>query len=317
MVGRLFLHLGAHKTASTHLQRCLELLSPQLRGESVAYAGPKQIRADAGLILRQATLQAKKQNPPFKVAEHLDDLAAGADVLLLSEENLLGHMRLRDDPAETAAIYPEADRRVRELALACPETPIDIFIAVREPTDFLYSSYAQDIRFRKVRPFDEFLHGLTPDAFRWSELIARLAAVPEVDHVYVWSYESYPAVFPALIDILSGGTLKGRRPAVTRRVYESLSKAAVEMALGEVAAGREAPPASLLTRKHPRQSPEDRFTYWDDATHEESKRRFQADIDLIQSYEDVTWVSPIDFKDDEGAQTISGLKYRVRLRICS
>ena len=119
---RVILHIGAHKTATTYLQRRLDAHRTVLETQGVAYAGPDQLREHAArrlpftaphlVAVRVALARARKQ---------------GAARLILSEENLLGPMAdlprgLYLDPARRLAPVIKAELEDYRASLA-PQHP--------------------------------------------------------------------------------------------------------------------------------------------------------------------------------------------------
>jgi hypothetical protein len=189
---RLCLHLGPHRTASTHLQRALGGARPAMGRAGVALLLPQDLRGD-GLPLEAV---AAGTAPPEDVARLRAGCAPGAGGLILSEENLLG-------PALRRGLgplpYPRAPERLaRLLAAAGWEAPVRLLLALRQPADWIVSLWSQRLIAGHGQPFEVFAEGLAPAALGWSELIARLLAVPGVAGADLWRFADYPAVLPAL-----------------------------------------------------------------------------------------------------------------------
>ena len=184
------LHLGAHKTASTHLQKCLRVA---LDGaQNACFLGPSEMRtAPFGF----EALAARGPGDPAgaEAAAALRRRIAGVPCVVISEENVLGTAHAPKMLRE-ARFYPRADARLAHLVAGLGAARVRLHLAVRDPAGFLVSAYCQRLYAGQVLPFAAFLGGLSPDRLRWSEMLGRLLAVPGVAGVTLWRYEDYPGV---------------------------------------------------------------------------------------------------------------------------
>ncbi|WP_134727251.1 hypothetical protein [Paracoccus luteus] len=225
----LTVHVGAHKTATTHLQSTLRAMIPALLRAGVHYSDVVHWRGDramdAGLIRladRLARRAPAAAPSPFRpqpggaaargadplrgdqkaVARVLDGIVANWPQVVLSEENILG--RIRSDRLFGAdnTIYPSAGPRVDALGAVLRRRPMRLCLSIREPAGFLTSAFAMQVLGGRELLFDAYLDGFAPDLLSWSGLAERLLAVPGVAGLTVWRYEDYPAIRPALFDRL-------------------------------------------------------------------------------------------------------------------
>lgn len=104
------IHIGAHKTASTHLQRLLLRNAARLSAKGCAYFGPNRLRHD----LRLPPLCVDRPANARVIAPLVSDLrnaAARGQKLVVSEENILGTTRA-DIIARADRLYPDADGQI-------------------------------------------------------------------------------------------------------------------------------------------------------------------------------------------------------------
>ena len=186
------IHIGAHKTATTHLQATLERISEALRQDGVAVATMTQLREATGPLLRRPGLRARlmPRVPGSDLATVLGALGRGADRVVLSEENWIG------EAFEGAACppYPDATRRLSRIVQALPGRDVTLYLAVRHPAEFASSVYAEALRHHPgkvdaLRMRHYWLAAETP----WSDLIARLQTACPSAAIVVWRYETYRA----------------------------------------------------------------------------------------------------------------------------
>jgi hypothetical protein len=193
----LAIHLGAHKTATSHLQHGFSKARGILRQKGVAYFGPELLRGK----LPMPRLAGKAVSPPSALLEAFHRNRACK--LVLSEENILGTTR-SDLVAKGARFYPAAAPRLTRLlqALGCQNATI--YLSIRAPLAFLTSAHGQQQNAGRFDPIEVYTAKMTRDALRWSELVQRLGAVPGVSRVVVWRYEDYPAIVPQVFEDMLG-----------------------------------------------------------------------------------------------------------------
>lgn len=196
----IVLHLGAHKTASTHLQLALARARIALTGHGVLYIGPDELRR-RGLGLPEY-LSLAGEDPDH--AGRLQAAFAGpCDRLVLSDENILGNAH-NVEMIKTARFYDRASLRLKRLKALLPQGRLFLALGIRNPAGFLASAYAQRLMSGRLERFDDYVQGLDPARLRWSELIARVqAAVPDAGWT-IWRYEDYPGNAPAILEALLG-----------------------------------------------------------------------------------------------------------------
>ncbi|WFE73627.1 hypothetical protein [Roseinatronobacter sp. S2] len=199
---KLHLHIGAHKTASTHLQHLLRNNVSRLQARSVACFGPQLLRTRMKLPQLGADHPAgQRLTAPLVLA--LQQAQSRGQRLVISEENILGTTRA-NIIACGHRLYPNADRRVTRFLTLVGARDVTLYLAVRNPPDFVNSAYGQQIKGGKLINFESYIAGFDPLALRWSELVARLVACPAVGRLVLWRYEDYGQVLPDILAHLLG-----------------------------------------------------------------------------------------------------------------
>ncbi|MCC1481750.1 hypothetical protein [Roseibaca sp. Y0-43] len=191
------IHVGAHKTATSHLQHGFSKARGILRQKGVAYFGPELLRGK----LPMPRLAGKTTQPPTALLDAFHRNRACK--LVLSEENILGTTR-SDMVAKGARFYPAAAPRLTRLMQAVGCQNATIYLSIRAPLAFLTSAHGQQQNAGRFDPMETYLAKIAPDALRWSDLVSRLGAVPGVGRVVVWCYEDYPAIMPLVFDDMLG-----------------------------------------------------------------------------------------------------------------
>lgn len=265
------LHIGAHKTASTHLQKSLEAAADQLADWDVCFLGPKDLRKD-GVPLNKRI--ARGQTAP--------DMAGTCDELVISEENLMGP---QFKATARKPLYPQGAKKVAAITEALEGADVTLFMAVRDPATWLASLYAHAVFNGKAHEgIVEFCGAKTPEKLRWSDLVAELA---ETNRVVVWPQEEYADLFPRIIEEMLG---EGAEiDPIENRVNASISGAAIAI-LEREGADRPEPQKSARMAKaqFPVRGPEDKFQPWSKAVLAASRAAYEADLNRIMDLENVT-----------------------------
>ncbi|MEO0362077.1 MAG: hypothetical protein AAF322_13260, partial [Pseudomonadota bacterium] len=103
----LHLHLGAHKTGSTHLQATLRRDRAALEADGLRLVPPEQARAGRGGLAGRLV-----------AGRRLARLTAGEGLTLASDENTLG---LCAEIVAAGALYPDARARIALWSRAAEE----------------------------------------------------------------------------------------------------------------------------------------------------------------------------------------------------
>ena len=220
------LHLGAHKTASTHLQKSLARNGDLLAQNAIRYFGPKFLRHKEHAFLDLFALRAEGEAIGNRSGpEQIEWLADGAKQVVLSEENILGPVF---NKLNSGVLYPQADLRIERFTETISPHPVTVFIAIREPAKWLASLYSQRVIGGDLRSFEEFVGDNTPELLKWSNLIERLAKIPGERQIFVWRKEDYPEVAAPVLRRMIGWRLGPLLERVEGRVNAGLSSAAIE-----------------------------------------------------------------------------------------
>jgi len=274
------LHVGVHKTASTHLQKTLARNASLLRDNGVGFVGPESLRQPGQSLQALFGLGDRADAPGGHDAQaQLRRLAGdGAARLVISEENALGPMVGEGAPGP---LYPNADLRIERLIRALAPSPVRLFVGLREPAGWLASVYRHKLFNGSYPTFDDFAGGVDPAALRWSNLIERLRRVGGVGRLYIWRQEDYPAVAGPVFRRMLGWKLGPQVARIEGRVNEGLSHKAVEQLLrwGESDDPRGA--ARKARALFPITTPESRFAPWPAAVLARSRAAYDADIARI------------------------------------
>lgn len=197
-------HLGAHKTASTHLQIALQRAQAQLQALGLGVFTPRHLRAPE-LGLQDYVTRAADDPARIDHAARLRAAFAATATrrLVVTEENILGNAH---DPElmRHARFYPRAEAVVPRVMELLPDGACTLALAIRDPASFLVSAYSQRLMSGAPDAFDAFLSGLDPRVLSWADLVERLRRAAPRARIIVWRFEDYPAVAPAVLAAILG-----------------------------------------------------------------------------------------------------------------
>ncbi len=220
-------HVGAHKTATTHLQKTIRRVLDPLAEEGVRFYGPENFRMPGRTIPALFGFQAGKDKPlPKRLPnEQLALMAKDAQRIVFSEENFIGPLN-SPNGLGLKRRYKPAGERLGAFAAAIGQE-IDVFLAIRRPTGFMNSAYCQMLLGGQVRPLGEYLRRNPLSGVDWVDLVARIRATPGVGQCIVWRYEDYRPLFEQITALMLGEAAAKLVPTVDRPINAGLSAAAV------------------------------------------------------------------------------------------
>ncbi|MEL6793185.1 MAG: hypothetical protein AAFP78_07010 [Pseudomonadota bacterium] len=207
----IHLHLGAHKTASTHIQAVLRKNAARLAGEGVRVVAPSEVR---GLIGRGQRAAAEMAPIPSLraalAARRLRRFLEGDERIAVSDENALG---LTGEIIAAGALYPHAAARLRLWRSAAGARPLAVYFAVRDYAPFFAGAHAQSIRGGAMIPLEPAqIARLAALPRRWPDVIADIRRALPAARMTLWRFEDYAALQAEILRRMTGaGDLEPRR----------------------------------------------------------------------------------------------------------
>jgi hypothetical protein len=211
-ITRWRIHIGAHKTATTHVQEILTLMRPQLLERGVDFVDNHAVRRSGlakALLERRVAARLpllRGRRAAALMARHLDPLRAGPTSFVLSEEKLMGgSLSIFSEPA-----YPLLERGVGLLAsLATPAgggAEVTLFLSIRSLDGQMPSAYVQELKFSPPigGGFDRLKPRLLARPPSWFDLVRRIRAAAPAVPLRVWRQEDYRRDPAAILAALCG-----------------------------------------------------------------------------------------------------------------
>lgn len=181
MVGKVQgIHVGAHKTGTSLVQRHLERFP-----ETYADHGVEFLTRDE--MSRLVTWGEALVERPDLLRERLAAFQANpsARALFGSYENLLGGPFLPGVPG----FYPRARRNLAALAEICGDAPTKVFLSIRRPSEFVESWYLQTVHMGSSQTLEEWLAGVDLTSISWRPIVTAMIELFGPDAVEVVDFE--------------------------------------------------------------------------------------------------------------------------------
>jgi hypothetical protein len=222
----IVLHLGAHKTATTWLQKRLEAGLPALRAIGVDYEPLGPFRRAVADPLDEVIHQGETPERLAALRGALEGyLSRGAARFIASDENILGQC---NPIVNSGRLYGTAKRRAQTVASLLPAPPAMTLLTIRSYAPFLASVYCESLWHAKFNSFEEFRARLVTDDGLWVRVVQGLVDVFGAERVRIVRYETLQASLPAMLHALCGQEVDpAQLPESTDR-NERLSARAVE-----------------------------------------------------------------------------------------
>ncbi|MBC7311900.1 MAG: hypothetical protein H5U11_05340 [Rhizobium sp.] len=237
MTGKIVLHLGAHKTATTAIQEYCTLEANTLRADGIVYVGHTTKPFSTYRTLRDLTAEARgegrfdsREARCKLVIENTRKIFSRGDIrsLLIPWEIFLG-----EPYDETKGIlYPGARASLSALAEFLNDLPTLIVFTIRDQWDFLNSWYLQLHKLGHVPDPDHFRNWAATADLSWRPIVDTMRQHFGAANVMVLQYgstaETHKEFFRALF---SAYGYTGRiDPLSIPRRNESWPKEALEIA---------------------------------------------------------------------------------------
>lgn len=280
------LWLGAHKTGTTFLQRCLDRSQPALCSARIRYMELDEFRDKYGRPLLN--------NDFANLA--LNEFDGTDETMLIFDENIPGYVQHALSPR---GFYPDMEARATTITDYLDFEPTDVVFGVRSYEGFLPSLYCETLKSTPFQTFDNYLRSSFRTRWKsqsetgpeiadlgrmsWPKLLRRLRRLYPHARVRIYFYEQLrgnevrllsevlglPADQIELLDTVERAGFSNR---AVRRLHKISEKRAVE------------PRDVLRVNRHFPSGPDfPSFSPFDDAERAELRQRYRAECDDLRS----------------------------------
>ncbi|MFQ6553488.1 hypothetical protein AAD018_014215 [Aestuariibius insulae] len=283
------LHAGAHKTATTHLQRTMADNMALINEAGISFRGPNAFRTPGATLRHMFEIGLKMEEPiPGGPQAMLKNLADGRDRLIISEENFLGSLNPPDGPFRRL-LYPDGPGRLESLAKRISPCPLDLFFAVRDPATFMQSAYSQVLSSGRKVSLQDYVNDVPPKKISWFRLVRRLVEKNAARRIWIWRYEDYPKIQEQIYSHLLTPEIARSIVPHPVRVNKGLSQAAVEACLSDDPQSPSAPEAKA---HYPVGETYPRYDGFSEEARRLSRIRYEDDLERIAALPGVQLLRP-------------------------
>jgi len=224
---KIKLYLGAHKTATTHLQGILMANREKLAHKNIKLSAPQDVRGE-GQWLPKFFKYCNKNDPA--ALKQIQKLAPENGVWILTEENIAG---FSNDFTTLPGMYPKIAERVECLVNAFPESDMEFYFSIRSYDSFYRSAYSEVVRNKGYIPFSEFYNEERFKDNSWEEMVERLSKVLPEEKITLWCFEDFRNLLPEIVNLLTemdnvdeliaAYEMKTTRPSLSQKTIGILS----------------------------------------------------------------------------------------------
>ena len=280
------IHLGAHKTATSHLQETLAAVRDDLVGQGVDFIPNPLVRQrNLARTLSQRRPVARlpivgRAYMRAAIESVVAPLRAGPEVVVLSEENIIG---VPEHMLEVPS-YPQAERNVGRLASLADRAEVTFFLSIRSYDTLIPSAYVETLKHAPPPPggFQAAVAELLSGSSGWFDLVSRIRAAAPGIPLRIWRQEDYRANAQAIMEAFCGSPL-GPLPEISDPTW-TRSPSAGAIATAE-ALPRDLPRAERLTRVREifaaGEPGADPFRPFGTAERQRLRARYEADLERI------------------------------------
>lgn len=202
------LHLGAHRTGTTTLQRYLETKRDQLAELGTEFWGPKQTRTglldglqkNPNKLTDDAILRGNRSCE--KIRDALRRLESdGVKSVIISEENMIGSMW---GNLSNTSLYPEAGGRLQRFVDGFEGRCKRVVFSVRSYEDYWASVLTFLINSGRAIPTLEQIHELAAQPRRWRDVLTEISSAFPAAELVVYSFETMAGRLPDQLALLNG-----------------------------------------------------------------------------------------------------------------
>jgi hypothetical protein len=188
-MAKIILHIGVHKTASTHLQYNLELNREYFERKGLKYFRFHQIEGLRGRAIR---LRRKIHKEDLNIKEDFNFIKSKVnkelndyDYAIVSYEGIMGELNLH----LSKAIYPDAEAMLKLYAKMLNNHEVTVAFSIRNYVDFITSTYKYNLYQGLPLRMSEYLKDFSWKKDRWTTIVDALDK--NFNDKLIWNYEVY------------------------------------------------------------------------------------------------------------------------------
>jgi hypothetical protein len=207
---KFFMHLGAHKTASTFIQHNLVENRDWLEVEGWRFIYMQRDHEKAyNAVLKMRGTDQERGNAEEVFDRFLKKISSRKQNTFFSSETILGNMSIQ----KSGEIYPYHEMMIDRVRQGVQVPTVGIGFCVREYGGFIESGYNWLVTRGASYSFKDYIAKLKIQRVSWLNIIAKLIDTFGIENVHVWTFEDFkqspPAYIAKLLEI-AGIDVRGR-----------------------------------------------------------------------------------------------------------
>jgi len=283
------LYIGAHKTATTHIQGIFEHNKTILKAQNIKISTPTELRKSWLKLF----MDCCHKNQRAYMAQ-LKDEAPKNGIWILSDENIVGTPY--EFMVSNEGMYPNIKKRLLLLKELFPDTKIELFFALRSYETFYRSTYLEVVRNRGYIPFEKYYDKKKFTKNSWKTVIEMFTDVIPQEQITLWLYEDIKTIMPNIINSITGLNnykelvnnypLKETRPSLSKKTLDVLASLYTSLTQEESKKIIED-----INKKYPIGNKHFKFIAFDNSTLEIFQKKYEMDIeDIRRKYKKINFL---------------------------
>jgi len=190
-VSTLWLHCGAHKTASTSLQQVLGRVQAELQHLGYHYVAPGAINRAALPADLHAPLGENDAGRTERVRRFFAPLAALHENVLVSHESLLSFAYASPDPRQAMRFYGTVPNALARLLQSEAFDRVILILYIRRQDHYLESLFFEELKQGSFFPtFEDYLEFRKPEEVSWFGLVEAFEQFVSPGNIVLRPFES-------------------------------------------------------------------------------------------------------------------------------
>ncbi len=293
MVEEIALHLGVHKTASTHLQQLIWKNNPLLAKYGVRFYRPVEMRKTVTPNIRRVLLN-KNDKSKVDLQKAISEITSQDNFkrAILADENFIGDTQ---GIYKQGAIYPDALKRLKVIQeFIEPEKTKQIFICLRDYSEYIPSAYCEYIRHSDFVEFDTYIDKFEYSIDHWLKIVSEIMEIFPLSDICIWEYRKYREIEEKIVNYIVGEDVYKQFQRLERKIVRSSQShkaISVMNTLQTVLTGAEIRNIShKIEEEYSKEKGYDRFDPYSVIEKEYLKEKTDREIDEIRKIDRVIYI---------------------------
>jgi hypothetical protein len=271
------LYIGAHKTATTHIQKLLDANREKLIANNIKLSTPDDLR---GRWLPALYKYSNLNDTNYLRAIRSECPEKGT--WIVAEENISGTSY---ELKTHSGIYPNLKSRLYTIKNIFKDDNIEIFFSIRSYECFYRSAYLEVVRNRGYTPFSEFYDERRYENNSWVDVLDIFSSIVPEENIMLWCYEDFREIMPDVLrgltgldsvdEFISGYNVETTRPSLSKKTVEVLAS------LHPVISQTES--LQLVERINSAYASSDYFMPFSKGEIEKFQDKYKADVSIIRN----------------------------------